>query len=149
MALYVKFAEEKKPENIRDFLREFYKKVVMNVCYGEVTYHNKECTEQQCSRAHRSYDDLAELLKTYFPELTDKDIIHYLLSTKIDNFKPQLAVCDSMGRIRYIPYQFMNSNEYLNHKMSLSKYTWAELLAMINVKPDWQEVKNYFEKHAE
>jgi hypothetical protein len=39
------------------------------------TYHDEECTQQQCHAANRSFSDLLAISQTYFPQATETDLI--------------------------------------------------------------------------
>lgn len=38
------------------------------------TYKDEECTDTQCGRARRSFEDLLEISRTYFPETTEIEL---------------------------------------------------------------------------
>ncbi len=145
MALYVKF---KKPRTIKEFLIEFYKNTDYGCGTAGVTYFDVECTKIHCSKSYRSFDDLLELVQTYYPSTTPKRMIYHLITLKILNpktnrmFVPHLGVCAGMGRIRYIPYPDWNCSSYLTKQMGQSKYTWKELLSLLNIK-DIRELKEF------
>ena len=84
MELYVKFAEEGRPRTIRAFLKQFYSnRVDPYLAIGHNTYYDRECLRLHCSRSYRSFDDLYDLVKTYYPSIRKKKMIHYLLTVKI------------------------------------------------------------------
>lgn len=136
MAIYVKF---EKPETIREFLQLFYNQrsnsYNSNMLFATITYHDQECTDLQCSRDVRSFDDLYEMIQTYFPETTVKQFVFELLTVKLTLkntetvFKPYLSYCNGMGKIRFLPHldTCKNWSEY-QKKMQHSKYSWEELL---------------------
>jgi hypothetical protein len=138
MAIYVKFAEEKKPKTVLEFLKLFYSRSINSYyCSGQFTYFDKECTNLQDTHSYRSFDDLLELTQTYYTSIKPVKLMHYLLILKINLTegklsKPHLATCSGMGRIRYIPYR---DSAYLciSTKMSKSKYAWSELLIPLGI----------------
>lgn len=145
MYLYVKFAQEKKPRTVREFLKKFYHLSDGWCLKGYTTYSDSECKRSQSSHSYRSFDDLLILVKTYYPSITDKKLIHYLLTTDFklsENIKayPHLGVCSGMGKIRFIPYKELNVSYDLDirKRMLNSKNTWNELLKLIGIKNEYQ-----------
>lgn len=140
MAIYVKFAEIKKPKTVLEFLKLFYSRQIDNTqARGHYTYSDKECTIIQDQNYWRSFDDLLELVQTYYSSIIPVKLMHYLLVLKIKltngRFtKPHLGLCNGMDRIRYIPYQEICTNgDYLKRIMIKSKYTWSELLKPLDI----------------
>ena len=140
MKLYVKFAEEKKPKTVSEFLKLFYSRRIDSFyASGCYTYYDKECKEIQDTHNWRSFDDLLDLIQTYYPSIKPVKLMHYLLVLKIqlpngEFSKPHLGTCGGMGKIRYIPYIDLNKNERdLSTKMGKSKYTWSELLTPLGI----------------
>lgn len=151
MAIYVKFAEEKKPRTIKEFLIKFYSYYkTSDFAKGYITYSNKECTSLQCEKTYRSFDDLLELVQTYYPSTTVQKFIKILLTVKIpkkDNntfYKPHLGICSGMGKIRFIPYNVHDLYDYKT-VMKNSKYTWEELLKPLGIN-DKKDLINYHNK---
>lgn len=147
MAIYVKFAEEKKPKTVLGFLNLFYSRVIGNYCVlGQFTYHDKECKLIQDNNKYRSFDDLLDLIQTYYPSTKPSKLMHYLLILKIELpgggvSKPHLGFCSQMGRIRYIPW-FCSHYSGIKKKMTKSKYTWQELLSPLGINNE-QEFLEY------
>lgn len=150
MSLYVKFAKEKRPRTVKQFLIEYYSlRKDPYLAYGGDTYSNIECTIHHCGRSYRSFDDLLDLVNTYYPSIKPKKLMHYLLTVKIKSsdkaegfYWPHLATCSGMGRIRYIPYyQKWYDQNQINLRMGNSRYTWKELLAMLGITNE----KEFFE----
>lgn len=140
MKLYVKFAEEKKPKTVLEFLQLFYsRKVDVFYAFGHYTYYDKECKKIQDTHNWRSFDDLLDLVQTYYPSIKPVKLMHYLLILKIQLLngvlsKPHLGTCDGMRKIRYIPYKhIIENNSSLSRPMPESKYTWSELLAPLGI----------------
>jgi len=142
MAIYVKF---EKPRTIKEFLIKFY--TSKNFDYSESslgasnTYSDKECKVLQCDRRSRSFDELLEILQTYYPSTTPKICMYHLLTVQYVNKKgkrmyPYLGTCGGMNRIKYLPYHDKTAltSAYFDTSMRESKYTWRELLKLLNIK---------------
>jgi hypothetical protein len=149
MALYVKFAQEQRPNSVKGFLKKFYtREVTVDTARGHYTYLDPECKQVQDRHQYRSFDDLLELVQTYYPKVTPVKLMHYLLTTKIalqgkDRVaRPHLGKCSDMGKIRFIPYM-MDSYSEISTKMSKSKYTWSELMRPLGIKTEHDFVKYY------
>lgn len=155
MALYVKFAQEKKPRTVKLFLKQFYaSKKDPYIAYAGVTYIDPECKKRHCDRSYRSFDDLLDMVRTYYPSTTPKRLMHHLLTIKIpiqgkpnEFYTYHLATCGGMGRIRYIPYyqHYWDSNQ-IERRMANSVFTWKELLAKLGITNE-KEYREYIEKH--
>lgn len=152
MAIYVKFAEEKKPKSIKEFLNNLYTKERVSYYARAVdTFTDKNCTQLQSSHMYRSFDDLLILTKTYYPSITTKKFIKILLNLKIPipnsdkYYYPYLGSCSTMGKIRFIPYKGKFLDSYQT-KMPNSKYTWEELLKPLGIK-DTKTLTKYLEEN--
>lgn len=55
-----------------------------NVFKFKPTYHDAECTKLQCKQARRSFADLLEIVKTYFPSTT-RNKLAYIILNKVPN----------------------------------------------------------------
>lgn len=139
MALYVKFAQQERPKTVRQFIRKYYSNHVdPYLAKGHDTYFDPECKRIHCTRMYRSFDDLLDLVNTYYPSIKPLKLMHYLLTTKIplqgiNRFaKPHLGTCNGMGRIRFIPYN-QHSLDGFKTRMPNSKYTWEELLTPLGI----------------
>ena len=66
-------------------LREFISKCFDGYRFY-ATYHDPENVEMQCHRARRSFDDLLEISRTYFPETTEKELVDILFSPDMKMF---------------------------------------------------------------
>jgi hypothetical protein len=137
MALYVKFAEEKRPATVRVFIKKFYSKKCFDFLKGMETFKDKKCQNSHCIRSYRSFDDLKELINTYYPSITAVKLMEYLLTTNFESegkkFYPHLGTCSTMKRIRFIPFT-ISSYSSLDVKMKLSKFTWNDLLHKLDIK---------------
>lgn len=96
------------------------------------TYFDKELKKLQCNKGRlRSFDDILEIVNTYFPSITPKRLIHELLV-----FDPPKYINTIDG---------LNTNYSDCNKLN-SKYSWHELLAMLGIK-NYEEYKKYVLKH--
>lgn len=146
MSIYVSF---EKPENPKEFLKKFYSILYNDRAYCIETYYDKECTNLQCrSEKLRSFDDLFELFTTYYPELTEKDLIEILASTilksdKNTNLYLHISNCSTISRIRIFYYHDISycSRDFKCNKYN-SKYSWGELFKMISINSQL-EYMNY------
>jgi len=151
MAIYVKFAEEKRPKSVLKFLEQFYyNRERSDYAIGYYTYYDKECKNIQNDRKWRSFDDLLELVQTYYPSISHIKLMHYLLILKIpisnNNItKPHLGICEGMSKIRYIPYH-TSSYSSINEKMRKSIYTWGQLLEPLGIFNE-KDFKEYIKKN--
>ena len=146
MSLYVQFAIEERPRSVRLFLKQFYSRHKdPYTAYPHNTYNDPGCRNLHCDKAYRSFDDLYELVKTYYPSITLKQMVDILLTTKLTirgnkpdeevPAYPHLAVCCNMNKIRFIPYRQISCEpEYINLRMRESQWTWRELLNLVGIK---------------
>ena len=144
MAIYVNF---KKPRTINEFLLTFYtQREGSSQAYAAITYTNKECTYVQCDKIRRSFDDLLEIVQTYYPSTTPELLISRLLKLKIPNYNSiYLINCEGMRKLRISYYNGGFKSTYskaiLVSKYD-SKYSWKELLNMIGITND-EQYENY------
>lgn len=160
MAIYVNFD---RPDTIKEFIIKFYtneEKIFVStydnvIINGHKTYVDKKCTEIQCDdRRRRSLTDLIELIQTYFPEATEKDIIHeFLISEYFLNIKeeyyPYLSFCTTIMRSTFFFYRseqtkygfFIKENPYYDYYIQI-----RNLLALLDIHSD-EEINEYKEKH--
>lgn len=148
MALYVKFAIDKRPRTVRDFIRKFYTGyVTLYYAKGHATFYDAGCVNVHCHRDYRSFDDLLELVQTYYPSIKPVKLMHYLLTTKIpltkdSNSYPNLGTCSGMGKIRFIPYNSPAFSD-IDRVMPNSKFTWRQLITPLGIK-DEKDFKEYY-----
>jgi len=100
--IYLKL--EKQPESFAEILDILYDRD--ESYYSLVaTYNDEECTEIQCSYGkRRSFQDLFEIGRTYFPKLTINEFITYLQNKKLGYY-----FC---GHINRIVFHFGNSEKF-------------------------------------
>lgn len=95
------------------------------------TWKNKECTSYQCdTNRYRSFNDISHVLETYFPEITEKEILKLLMTTQVKNgnflLLPYFCYC---GDIRSIRFWFVNRYyDYFSYvNISGNFLSWNEL----------------------
>src|SRR5690606_10676455 len=99
----------------------------------------------------RSFDDLLEVVQTYYKTATAKKLFHELLLVDIKNKKGEQLYfyptnCSGIKRITMlfytgpVSYKLPTSNKYD------SKYSWIELFEMLNIK-SIVEMYEYKEKY--
>ena len=146
MSIYVNFEIPKTPE---EFLLKLYSLVTYNRAHCVATYFNKEGTLLQCqAQKLRSFDDLFELFTTYYPEITEKDLIRLLTTANIKSTNGQqlylhIANCSGIQRIRI--FYHPNLDEcvmYFNCEKYQSKYSWVDLYKLIGINSA-AELKQY------
>jgi len=154
MKLYVNFEN---PGTLKEFLEKFFSHKNNNEPYlrGVATYLDKECNYQQCGDGKlRSFDDVFDLVNTYFEDITPKELIHTLLLLDLERGDKKLylhtGTCSSIQRIRmlYVPVNTISNpsrnNSYMYTKYD-SKYSWGELFDMVNVNTT-EDIINYKSK---
>lgn len=99
---------------------------------GKATYENKECTIIQTTEGRlRSFDDVYIVARTYFPDITIREVALILFKFRPRGFFPQLYHCSTMARIRivYVPhFQILNTEQFN------SKYSWEDILKIAGIK---------------
>lgn len=148
MAIYIKL--DKKPNSLRQLMREYFSYAVREPYVTNVrTYYNKECTILQCSAGKwRSFEDVLECAKTYFPSITPKKLLSLLLTLNIKNIDNErcelyMRSCADIRRINvfYSPY-VMGYSRIIEEAKYNSKYSWKELLDKLNIK-NYEDLENY------
>ncbi len=152
--IYVKF---KRPRSVREFLIQLYSRDSNSPLPSCVTtYHNKECTNVQCSKNWRSYDDIYALIHTYYPSITHKQLIHNLLvfswektiykggkEEKTIHMFPHFGYCGGMSRLRWMPFNYASIYYFCTTKT----YSWQELFAKLNVD-SMESAQIYIDNHS-
>ena len=150
--IYIK--TEKEINTISDLLKELYSdaKSPDNFIWTVTTYSDPECKYEQCdNRRRRSFDDVHELILTYFPDAELKDIVHEIVTLDLywNDKKCYLypAHCGDISKITIyyytVQHSWMDLDEIYKYD---SKYSWEELLNLIRIK-DYSNYKEYIEKH--
>lgn len=152
MSIYVNFEI---PESPKEFLIAFYSVLWRDRAYCKETYFDKECTRLQCSAQRlRSFEDLFELLTTYYTDLTKKDVIEILSSTVLKSnvnvpLYLHISNCSTISRIRVFYYEDINSCALdFNCSKYNSEFSWADLFKLINVnsREEYREYLKNLEK---
>ena len=144
MAIYVKFAEENKPKTVREFLHKFFSSYKEQYLRNVKTYSDKECTILQCnSDKYRSFDDIFELVKTYYPTVSIGTIFKILLTLKPKHndivYNLFMMSCSGIKKINCLYVKFKggsvkNYSDIIQNTSYDSNYTYKELFNMIGVK---------------
>lgn len=136
--IYIKNYKRTKNETISSLIRTLFDckdkeiKIISSIVNSIKTYHDKECTIIQCdSLRRRSFEDIVELCKTYFKNVTDKKIAveldklfkEYRLEEKYFKFLycPHVAkwviICSKKkeDKLRYC-YDYQNCTSYPDKK---------------------------------
>jgi len=149
--IYIKL--KKKPESIKELLTLFFSSELMDDRRLNVeSYSNEECTDIQCDRNKlRSFDDILELVQTYFPSAEPKEVIHDLITLDLKTetgreLYPHLGDCSTINRIRFLYYKEYHYVEFCNIEKRNSKYSWKELLSLLEINNN-SELEEYVKKH--
>lgn len=137
--LYVNFEVSKHPEEFLHYFLTFKRNNIY--CTGRETYIDKDCKIIHTTLGRmRSFDDIYIVTRTYFPDITIKEVINIILRLYTgDNYFPQLSNCSGMMKIRFI-YRNTNSiNQYNNVNHFNSVYSWNELINMLGKKNIYNE----------
>jgi len=86
------------------------------------TYYDKECTDLQGNENRRSFDDLYILFKTYFPEITKKEVLE-LIAIDLHFY-----FCDRICKIVFHrvdgkPKAILENFKDTKYNVSIDKYT--------------------------
>lgn len=78
--IYLRAFMDKKPRNTREVIKELFSVNGFSIS----TWRNPECTLRQCYKhTRRSFESVCDIVNTYFPNVSEKQIFKYLLTTKI------------------------------------------------------------------
>lgn len=100
--IYLKLKQE--PKTIEELLTELFSHKSNSGDIKSVeTYKDKEYTIIDCDEdKYRSVDDLVEIVQTYFPDATPKEIFRTLIELKIyyddDTYRLCMLNCDKINR---------------------------------------------------
>lgn len=155
MAIYVKFAEESKPKTVREFLNKFFSSYKEGYIRNVETYLDKECTVLQCeANKYRSFDDIFELVKTYYPTVKINTIFKILLTLKPkdssqNTYNLYMMTCGGILKINCLYVKFnsdcvRNYNYIIKQPSHNSNYTYKELFNMVDVK-NQEDLNNILE----
>lgn len=138
--IYLKL--KSKPKRLNTLLRKLF-----NDCshgfFGTVeTFKDEDCTELQCRAGKfRSFDDVFEVAKTYFPQTTEKKVVETLFKLKFtyegNRVKIFIANCHDIKKPTLaFSGQGMAYGKSSDNTMYKSKYKWSSLLALVNKNYD-------------
>jgi hypothetical protein len=104
-----------------------------------------QCTEGK----YRSFDDLIDIVRTYYPDTSEKQLVHELVILKHEGstHKPWFIHCLDIKKPTFAYYttQFGPASP---GNMSESKYNWPMLLDKIGVT-SLDELNNYINKYQQ
>jgi len=143
---------------VHELLKELYSGGIRS--YGSswpqaiVTYKdNTNNSDIQCYQNKiRSFDDLKELILTYFPNLTLEEIVHEIITLDLSNDKQKFYFYpSSCSTIRLITIYYMDRKKDTVHHLEAiphysSRYSWKELLALLKINNIYQ-LYDYIDKH--
>jgi len=144
MKIYLKL--DKKPKTVRELLKILFSSYFSTQqTHNVATYFDEQCTKTQCtSNRLRSFDDIFDIVHTYFPTVSDKTIFKYLLTLDVKSkvgttSNLHIGSCGGIKRIRVLYYTGTSDNctsldRILNQTKYDSKYSMRELFNMINIK---------------
>lgn len=95
--IYVKDGDKSK--SVKDLLESNFTHYEYDVYKFRSTYTDRELKNLQCKAARRSFPDLFELVKTYFPSTTKRKLA-YILLNKIENMRSFL--CPAIKTIVFV-----------------------------------------------
>lgn len=149
--IYVNFEA---PPTIGEFLKKFF-----SINYGIIltqkaveTYHDKECSVVQCyENKYRSFDNMLDIINTYYPDTTPKQLIHELLVADVRDCKGRplafhMGSCEDIQRIRICYYWEHVGESPFEQSKYKSKWSWEELLNMLEIY-NTNDLKAYIDKH--
>lgn len=126
--IYVKF---KKPDTVKEFLALFYQ-LSTNRYYSVETFFDEECAKTQCNYGrNRSFDDLFEIVNTYF-SVSVEELLHELLTMGIENRNPYIFTCFDIQKDVFAISGSIYENTF-SYEGLKSKYKWKEILPLIGI----------------
>lgn len=139
--LYIKL--DKKPKTLKELMIQFFShKGVFGDRRGVATFNDPECQEQHTPVGkYRSFDDVLEVAKTYFPTTTKKKLMKVLIDLRFSEVSTSgepldlrlwIANCDGIERPTMVYNNGGGTYRVINDdKMKKSKYKWSKLLALV------------------
>ncbi len=133
--IYLKL--KSKPKRLNTLFRHLF-----NHCrhgfFGSVeTFRDEDCTILQCNSGRfRSFDDVYDIAKTYFPETTEKKVMKALLKLNLpyegEKVKIYIANCHDIKKPT-IAFSGRGGTYIRTSDSAMSKsiYKWSELLALV------------------
>ncbi len=151
--LYLEAFKDKKPKSISEILEALYP---CQYFKATQTYRERECFSNQCSaNRNRSIDDIYYLCKSYFPNITIKDLMHEILTyTKYDKILA-FSNCSTINRITVFGYDYQQlksawKNTYITmitHNHYSSEWNQRELFELLNIHSE-EDLDNYRAKYG-
>ena len=135
MAIYIKGP---KPRTIKSLIKRLYsyKKGYFNIVKSTSTFFDRECIRLECDDAkNRSFDAIFEIVNTYFPNTSEKEVVKELLSTVIvynkKSYKCNILYCPNISK----PVCYFNTypSYTLSSKNGDSKKSWRQLLRPLGI----------------
>lgn len=127
-------------------IKEFLTYFLLDNYGARATYFENQKLHCQHGKM-RSFDDIFNCCKTYFPNITVPDLMSELLI--LNRKKIYLWCCINMMRIRITFYTNLTSNTISENAFSAlkynSKYSWSELLKMVGLSTQ-NKFKEFLEK---
>lgn len=134
MSIYLKIPIGTEINNIKELLGVLYSNNIyndINDYYSITTYYDKECTLIECSKLRRSFEDLLEICRTYFPSTTEEDLMKELL----DSTYLKWSKCGDINKIVFyglgfykIDIEFFERYEKIYRLYSKNTYTLTDLI---------------------
>lgn len=139
-----------KKDTILEFIDAFYSFYKDHYSKkAHATFLDKECTKKHCASCKwRSFDDLYLVVKSVYPEITEKELMHNLVIYDSGKYRMNFGVCFGTGITRVMPYTKGAEFNIHDKKGSKSKYSVRELFELIGIKTI-EEYKAYREKHMQ
>lgn len=128
------------------------------------TYFDKACTKQQCHSARRSFEDLLDICRTYFPRTGKKQLaltLHSLFTQQLGTMNVMAFYCSNIHKVVFFKYRLpaeprswetAHTLKYTNYfdrslysgatppqKKGVGKYCFNEILNLLNkpLIPEW------------
>ncbi len=128
----------KPPNDLRDLISQLFQCKRDEEVYAVETYNDKDCTDSQCYGGKmRSFDDVFEIAKTYFPLADEKELVEILIDIKpfdCNDYHTSLYIANC-GSINKPTMSFLigggTYRYYAEDDMGNSNYKWSELLALV------------------
>lgn len=141
-----------KPETISELLIALFQHSEGHYYVGTTTYSDEKCEVIQCENGKwRSFDDVYEIINTYFPGTDEKEIMHQILTTdfkrRITLYYPYFVFCSKIQKSTMIlyPHIYSNSTQFTYKKVD-SKYCWGELFELLGIRTN-DDKNNYIEQN--
>ena len=150
MAIYLKI---EKPKTISELLLKLL--ITENGAYnsGNATYSDEACTEVQCEAGKwRSFDDIFELVNTYFPNTDEKTTMLEIMALDIKTTKgyvlrPYFNFCNQINMCTMMYYSDPHiAKTACTKEKGIGKYAWGDLLELLGIT-NIEELKDYIDNN--